>query len=62
MLIAPLKNVLSSAPLFHEWFASWLGLEEVIFVQYIPQYLVSCFSSIVSEPAEEQKGSYLIPA
>lgn len=32
------------------------------FVQYIPQYLVSCFSSIVSEPAEEQKGSYLIPA
>ena len=56
MALASLKSVLSSAPLFLELFASGLSLVEVVLVQCIPQYLVSYFSPVVSEQAEEAKG------
>lgn len=55
-LYRSLKTLLSSVPLFLELFASGSGLAEVVLVQYIPQYLVSCFSSAVSELAEGSKG------
>lgn len=55
-LYGSLKTWLSSVPLFLELFASGLGLAEVVCVQNIPPYLVSCFSSVVSELAEGAKG------